>query len=100
MQTLSPFQEMQQAKAGKPKVGRPRRYPEMVRALITKGKVRNMANRRAGAVLKFKYRDEYNALVREENRALNQHLVDLYNTGEYTSSEELLAAFYESIDQR
>ena len=100
MSIVSPYQEMLEAKNTTPKRGRPRRYPEMVRTIITKGKVRNMANRSAIAVLKFRYKEEFNGLVREENRLLNQALVDLYNTGEYTSSEDLLEAFYAHIDKR
>jgi len=99
---MTAYQEMKAAKAVKTpaKRGRPSKYPELVRELTSKGKVRNQAARRATEVLRFRYKDEYNALQREENAALTGTLMAIYEAGNFETSEELFEAFKAEIYRR
>jgi len=99
---MTAYQEMKAAKAvtTPAKRGRPSKYPEMVRALTSTGKVRNQASRRATEVLRFKHKDEYNALMREENAELTKMLLAIYEAGNFATAEDLLAAFKAEIYRR
>ena len=99
---MTAYQEMKAAKAvtAPAKRGRPSKYPELVRALTSKGKVRSAATRRATEVLRFRYKDEYNALMREENAELTSMLLAIYEAGNFETSEDLLEAFKAEIYRR